>query len=118
MIPISIRVDAGLHDRLRRCSASADLGEALFEKIHAESRSKAGPSKPRRKRAAFRPAPEIFDGAAVFALTCHGASDPARDEPSPAAPSSEILAPARGRRRIEIDFYDHENGQARRARPA
>lgn len=72
-------------------------GKVLIEAIHAESEQQESTAKPRPKRAPRRNAPD----------------DAARGATIP-----EMLAPTRGRIRIELDVYDRENGPAHQARPA
>lgn len=99
-------------------------GRILIEAIHAEASAREAPEKPRAKRATAKKAPELFDEPQSPAPPTEpkpAAPDDASSQaaqPSASAPMPEMLAPTRGRIRIELDVYDRENGPAHQARPA
>lgn len=100
-------------------------GKILIEAIHAEAKDREAAAKLRPKRPAPKKSPGFFDGTAPGAhpIAEHVTSAPAqpedrdRDAPTPTT-APEMLAPARGRIRIEVDVFDRENGPAHQARPA
>ena len=96
-----------------------DEGQSLIAAIHGEVRTNAGKS--RTLRASRKKAPDLFEGdpsAKDIADIDPGTVPTILDVPVTPAIATELLAPARGGIRIEVDVYDRQNGPARRARPA
>ena len=98
-------------------------GRALIAAIHAETKAHEGKgeNKPRPRRGRARKDPELFDTSAeeIPAPSAPAPGHEGDSEPSPARPPAPaMLAPNRGRIRIEVDVYDRKDGPARPARPA
>lgn len=94
-------------------------GKTLIEVIHAEANARVAPTKPRTKRPTPSKSADLFEGpVAEGAAKAEPATISAQDQPQRETTAPEMLAPARGRVRIELDVYDRENGPFHQARPA
>jgi len=94
-------------------------GRSLIAAIHGASDASDKGSKPERKRTSRKKPPDLFNGLDQALPSSGTTEESSEPKTSPIEPASrELLAPARGRIRIEVDVFDRENGPARRARPA
>ncbi|WP_157218002.1 type IV secretion system DNA-binding domain-containing protein [Flavisphingomonas formosensis] len=98
-------------------------GRSLIEAIHAEAKSAEGEGElnPRPRRGRVKKELDLFDARGKNAPP---PSEPASrhdaqpDPPPTPPPAPAMLAPSRGRIRIEVDVYDRKDGPVRPARPA
>jgi len=94
-------------------------GKSLIAAIHGASDESDEGSRPARKRTSRKKPPDLFERTDQAPPSSGVKEEPPEPKPSPAkSASKELLAPARGKIRIEVDVFDRENGPARRARPA
>ena len=94
-------------------------GKSLIAAIHAAPDAPGEGAEPSRKRTSRKKPPDLFEGLDQAPPSPGVTEETSEPKTSPIEPASmELLAPARGKIRIEVDVFARENGPARRARPA
>ncbi|CAN5494688.1 type IV conjugative transfer system coupling protein TraD [soil metagenome] len=114
----------GFIERLAPPERDTD-GTILVTASHANEGVQDPAPKARSRRSPPLKSPGLFDSDKPIAARADSSGDAAPPDVPDAVPaartapaSPEMLAPAKGRIRIEVDVYDRKDGPARRANPA